>query len=500
MVVPRGRGRRRRARTGSRSTDGGRRECAGRRADANARQYPRTARLNQLVREIVAEALEQIDDERLELRDRDRRRGRARPAPRRSCTTTRCRARPATTRCSRRSARSGKRLQAAIGREARIKRTPELAFRPDPAVREGDRIETILAEIGPLRRRSRCPTIDRPTRRDPTTTGDDGRRRPTTRRGRWTTTRDRARRGPSSSATAWPWSTRTPGGPRHDVVAKARGILHNKKIGHSGTLDPDATGVLLLGVGRATRLLRFLTVLPKSYVGEIVLGVETDHARRPAARWWRPTTWRRSPSSRCAPPRPAPDRRRSCRCRRWCRRSRSAASACTSWPAQGDRGRARPPPGDRPPVRPRRRCRTSPACCRAEVELLVGHLRAHAWPTTSATPWAAGPTCATCAAPPSARSPLADAHPLDEIVVLPTGRGRARLRLGRRSTDDGGRAVGHGKVLERSTLASAAEGGRRSDGPWAVLGPDGRAAGRVRGPSRARRSSRRWSWRPAGDG
>jgi tRNA pseudouridine55 synthase len=62
----------------------------------------------------------------------------------------------------------------------------------------------------------------------------------------------------------------------HDVVAKARGILRNKKIGHSGTLDPDATGVLLLGVGRATRLLRFLTVLPKTYVGEIVLGTETS--------------------------------------------------------------------------------------------------------------------------------------------------------------------------------------------------------------------------------
>lgn len=62
----------------------------------------------------------------------------------------------------------------------------------------------------------------------------------------------------------------------HDVVAKARGLLRNKKIGHSGTLDPDATGVLLLGVGRATRLLRFLTVLPKSYTCEIVLGTETS--------------------------------------------------------------------------------------------------------------------------------------------------------------------------------------------------------------------------------
>jgi len=62
----------------------------------------------------------------------------------------------------------------------------------------------------------------------------------------------------------------------HDVAAKARGILRNRKIGHSGTLDPDATGVLLLGVGRATRLLKYLTVLPKTYTAEFVLGIETD--------------------------------------------------------------------------------------------------------------------------------------------------------------------------------------------------------------------------------
>ena len=62
----------------------------------------------------------------------------------------------------------------------------------------------------------------------------------------------------------------------HDVVARIRGVLGTRKVGHSGTLDPDATGVLVLGVGKATRLLRFLTDLPKSYVGEIVLGVETS--------------------------------------------------------------------------------------------------------------------------------------------------------------------------------------------------------------------------------
>jgi len=62
----------------------------------------------------------------------------------------------------------------------------------------------------------------------------------------------------------------------HDVVAMARRALNERRIGHAGTLDPDATGVLLLGVGNATRLLRFLTVLPKAYETEIVLGVSTD--------------------------------------------------------------------------------------------------------------------------------------------------------------------------------------------------------------------------------
>jgi tRNA pseudouridine55 synthase len=62
----------------------------------------------------------------------------------------------------------------------------------------------------------------------------------------------------------------------HDVVAKSRGLLGTRKVGHSGTLDPDATGVLLLGVGRVTRLLKYLTALPKTYTCEIVFGVETS--------------------------------------------------------------------------------------------------------------------------------------------------------------------------------------------------------------------------------
>lgn len=61
----------------------------------------------------------------------------------------------------------------------------------------------------------------------------------------------------------------------HDVVAKARGLLGTRKIGHAGTLDPDVTGVLVLGVGRATRLLRFVGGMGKHYEGTFVLGVET---------------------------------------------------------------------------------------------------------------------------------------------------------------------------------------------------------------------------------
>ena len=62
----------------------------------------------------------------------------------------------------------------------------------------------------------------------------------------------------------------------HDVVARCRGIFGQRKIGHAGTLDPDATGVLLIGLGRVTRLMRFLTVLPKTYTTEIVLGTATS--------------------------------------------------------------------------------------------------------------------------------------------------------------------------------------------------------------------------------
>jgi ribosome-binding factor A len=125
------------------------RHGSGRSRSTTARQYPRTARLNRLIQEIVADALEAIDDERLEL-----------------VTVTSVEVEPdlrhAVVYYDSLEGEAGDdevlealgevrtRLQAAIGREARVKRTPELAFRPDPAVRSGSRIDTILRDLGPL--------------------------------------------------------------------------------------------------------------------------------------------------------------------------------------------------------------------------------------------------------------------------------------------------------------------------------------------------------------
>lgn len=62
----------------------------------------------------------------------------------------------------------------------------------------------------------------------------------------------------------------------HDVVSRLRKILGIKKIGHTGTLDPDATGVLPMCIGKATKLADMLTANDKQYIAEVTLGVATD--------------------------------------------------------------------------------------------------------------------------------------------------------------------------------------------------------------------------------
>lgn len=61
----------------------------------------------------------------------------------------------------------------------------------------------------------------------------------------------------------------------HDVVAKARGILRERKIGHTGTLDPDAEGVLPLCIGAATKAVPYLSDVDKCYEAEVILGMTT---------------------------------------------------------------------------------------------------------------------------------------------------------------------------------------------------------------------------------
>ena len=66
----------------------------------------------------------------------------------------------------------------------------------------------------------------------------------------------------------------------HDVVDDVRRALGTRKVGHAGTLDPDATGVLVLGVGAGTKLLQFVTGADKRYSGRLRLGGGDQHARR----------------------------------------------------------------------------------------------------------------------------------------------------------------------------------------------------------------------------
>ena len=82
--------------------------------------------------------------------------------------------------------------------------------------------------------------------------------------------------GPADRRDGFAVIDKEPGCTSHDVVARARRLLDTGKVGHAGTLDPDATGVLILGVGRATRLLRYVTALGKTYEATVVFGVATD--------------------------------------------------------------------------------------------------------------------------------------------------------------------------------------------------------------------------------
>ena len=101
----------------------------------------------------------------------------------------------------------------------------------------------------------------------------------------------------------------------HDVVAKLRGILHTKRIGHGGTLDPLATGVLPVFIGGATRAADFAAAQDKAYIAGFTLGYRTRPAKRSTAADGMPRAARSSRRSGAL-------QARSASCRRCIRRSR----------------------------------------------------------------------------------------------------------------------------------------------------------------------------------
>jgi ribosome-binding factor A len=135
------------------------------RSSGTARDYPRTARLNHLVQEIVAEEIERIDDDRLGFLtivgvdvESDLRHATVWYTTLEAGTPESTDADPGVDPVIEALAEHRGRLQAAIGRQARMKRTPELAFKPDEVIRRAERVEEILRELA-----TDAPPADRET-------------------------------------------------------------------------------------------------------------------------------------------------------------------------------------------------------------------------------------------------------------------------------------------------------------------------------------------------
>ena len=249
----------------------------------------------------------------------------------------------------------------------------------------------------------------------------------------------------------------------HDVVGKLRRFYGQRRVGHAGTLDPDATGVLLVGLGRVTRLLRFLQETTKAYRARVVFGVATDtlDASGRGARTGGDAADARAGGAGGAVPSSA----RSSRSRRWCRRSRSTASALRAGaPRRG--GRAHAAPGaDRPldgrGVRARRLSRGH-----RRGRLLERDLRPLASPPISASRSAAARTSPSCGGSRVGSFAVDEAHPLEAIEADPPAascsRHARRCATSRRSSCAASevRAVAHGATFAARALVAGRRGRR----------------------------------------
>jgi tRNA pseudouridine55 synthase len=216
---------------------------AGRRREAPGHpRYPRTLRVNALLKEVLADSIERLadSDESLSLLtitgvevsgDMHNAVVYLAKLDQRAIEALE-RARPS--------------LQAELASQVRLHWTPRLRFQLDPSVEAGARVEQIVARLH---------------------------------------SKEAAKGDPQSTSRAlWQMAgqeggfllvDKPEGWTSHDVVAYLRKRIGERRIGHSGTLDPPATGLLLLAVGRATRLMRYLSSLDKAYSATILLGRTT---------------------------------------------------------------------------------------------------------------------------------------------------------------------------------------------------------------------------------
>lgn len=160
-----------------------------------------------------------------------------------------------------------RRLQRAVGEQAHLRRTPRLTFSEDPSVVAGERVDSAIRRLHaaasddavPLEQ-GVCSSREEPGGRAP----------------RAGEAQDASGHLGAGDRAGIVVVDKEAGWTSHDVVARCRRVFGLKRVGHAGTLDPDATGVLVVGLGRATRLLRFTGQLPKTYEAEVVLGVATS--------------------------------------------------------------------------------------------------------------------------------------------------------------------------------------------------------------------------------
>ena len=190
----------------------------------------------------------------------------------------------------------------------------------------------------------------------------------------------------------------------HDVVGMLRRRFDERQVGHAGTLDPDATGVLLVGVGKATRLLRFLTALGKTLHGRRRAGhLDVDarfqrrghrHVRHVGRHRRHGSGRRRRAPDRADHADPADGQRSACR-------RQAAARTGTRRASRSSVSRGRSPCTRSTSRRPtiRRYCASRCGARQARTSAR--------WPTISGGCWVAVRTCAICAARRSAASSTA---------------------------------------------------------------------------------------------